>query len=182
MRKNHSAVLCADRRIMENLPPPGFYPDPENPGEERWWNGQAWSEERRPIASGAQAIDTDRSEMRKAPNGEHSTDTMEWDTTLLPKSRAMRFLVLRPTWQIFAAVALVPILGTVLGVLLVNINLISLSWIAVAPLIGYPILFHGGLRRRYGFRGKEPGEKLGYAILDYSTAVSENERRNRKRQ
>lgn len=30
------------------LPNPGYYPDPENPGMERWWNGQGWSDSRRP--------------------------------------------------------------------------------------------------------------------------------------
>lgn len=25
-------------------PPPGFYDDPDNPGKERWWDGQQWSE------------------------------------------------------------------------------------------------------------------------------------------
>lgn len=31
------------------LPPAGWYPDPESPGGERWWNGVAWSEERRAV-------------------------------------------------------------------------------------------------------------------------------------
>lgn len=29
------------------LPPAGWYPDPEAPGGERWWNGVGWSEDRR---------------------------------------------------------------------------------------------------------------------------------------
>lgn len=29
------------------MPDPGYYPDPENPGMERWWNGQGWSDARR---------------------------------------------------------------------------------------------------------------------------------------
>lgn len=28
----------------------GWYPDPENPGGERWWNGSAWSDQRRATA------------------------------------------------------------------------------------------------------------------------------------
>jgi hypothetical protein len=30
------------------LPPAGWYPDPENPGNDRWWDGSAWSDYRRP--------------------------------------------------------------------------------------------------------------------------------------
>src|SRR3954463_9604091 len=39
--------------------PAGWYPDSEQPGNERWWDGYQWSEHRRPsgdpLASGAAA-------------------------------------------------------------------------------------------------------------------------------
>lgn len=30
-------------------PPPGWYPDPRAPHDERWWDGTAWTEHRRPV-------------------------------------------------------------------------------------------------------------------------------------
>lgn len=32
----------------DSSPIAGWYPDPENPALERWWNGVAWSDQRRP--------------------------------------------------------------------------------------------------------------------------------------
>jgi len=142
---------------MEKLPPPGFYPDSTDPSVERWWNGQGWSEETRPLAR--PVSETEQVPQPAVPAEPESSEkqNMEWDTTLLPKSGFLRFLALRPKWQIYLAIWSVPVIGTILGVLLVKQNLISISWIAVAPLLAYPILFHDGLRRRYGFRGQEPG-------------------------
>ena len=37
------------------LPPAGWYPDPEYPGNDRWWNGTEWSDYRRPDAATAAA-------------------------------------------------------------------------------------------------------------------------------
>lgn len=34
-----------------SLPPAGWYADPERAGQERYWDGQAWTDERRPTAS-----------------------------------------------------------------------------------------------------------------------------------
>ncbi|MFI6349408.1 DUF2510 domain-containing protein [Streptomyces sp. NPDC050560] len=33
---------------MSMTPAPGWYPEPNAPGTERWWNGTAWTEHRRP--------------------------------------------------------------------------------------------------------------------------------------
>lgn len=40
---------------MTDLPPAGWYTDPENPGQERWWNGAAWSDDRRAVVQTAVA-------------------------------------------------------------------------------------------------------------------------------
>src|SRR5690625_188980 len=31
------------------MPPPGWYPDPERPGNRRWWDGSTWSEFSEPM-------------------------------------------------------------------------------------------------------------------------------------
>ena len=35
--------------MANQLPAPGWYADPENPGQERRWTGDAWAEDRRPM-------------------------------------------------------------------------------------------------------------------------------------
>lgn len=47
----------------QRAPIAGWYPDPENPGAERWWNGSSWSDHRRTPDSAAVA----------APAGQQST-------------------------------------------------------------------------------------------------------------
>ncbi|MEM9894628.1 MAG: DUF2510 domain-containing protein, partial [Actinomycetota bacterium] len=32
-------------------PAAGWYPDSSNPGMERWWDGQAWSQQTRPVGA-----------------------------------------------------------------------------------------------------------------------------------
>jgi hypothetical protein len=31
------------------MPPPGWYPDPEQPASVRWWDGTVWTEHRSPV-------------------------------------------------------------------------------------------------------------------------------------
>ncbi|WP_405828932.1 DUF2510 domain-containing protein [Streptomyces sp. NBC_01176] len=42
---------------MTQVTPPGWYPDPgqtsDSPATERWWDGRAWTEQTRPLGSGA---------------------------------------------------------------------------------------------------------------------------------
>lgn len=47
--------------MTDALPIAGWYPDPDAPGGDRWWNGTAWSEQRRGHASDSpttQAMDS----------------------------------------------------------------------------------------------------------------------------
>jgi uncharacterized protein len=30
--------------VSDPTPPPGWYPDPQRPGSNRWWNGSVWTE------------------------------------------------------------------------------------------------------------------------------------------
>ncbi|MDX3643424.1 DUF2510 domain-containing protein, partial [Streptomyces sp. MB09-02B] len=42
---------------MTQVTPPGWYPDPgqksDAPATERWWDGKAWTDQVRPVASAA---------------------------------------------------------------------------------------------------------------------------------
>ncbi len=40
---------------MTTAAPPGWYPDPQRPGQQRWWDGSAWTEHLAPIAQHATA-------------------------------------------------------------------------------------------------------------------------------
>ncbi|MEX2324112.1 MAG: CD225/dispanin family protein [Nitriliruptoraceae bacterium] len=35
--------------MADSNPQPGWYEDPEQPGQLRWWDGKAWAEHRRPM-------------------------------------------------------------------------------------------------------------------------------------
>ena len=35
--------------MSDNASPPGWHPDAQNPGQERYWDGSAWTEQRRPV-------------------------------------------------------------------------------------------------------------------------------------
>ncbi len=37
---------------MADLPAAGWYPDPEQPGQQRYWDGQQWTEHRAPLGGG----------------------------------------------------------------------------------------------------------------------------------
>ncbi len=39
---------------MPDLPSPGWYPDPEQPQTKRYWDGQAWTDQRAPIEEGGE--------------------------------------------------------------------------------------------------------------------------------
>lgn len=36
--------------------PAGWYPDPDDPGQQRWWDGTAWTEDRAPVSPGADDV------------------------------------------------------------------------------------------------------------------------------
>lgn len=36
---------------MADAPPPNWYPDPDDPSQQRWWDGQRWAHHRRPTVT-----------------------------------------------------------------------------------------------------------------------------------
>ena len=48
-----------------NVPPANWYPDPENPGQQRYWDGTQWTDHRAPAAAPAAIVATPR-KSRKA--------------------------------------------------------------------------------------------------------------------
>lgn len=45
--------MMADGQDGGEHPAPGWYPDPENPGNRRWWDGIAWSTFSEPLGGGS---------------------------------------------------------------------------------------------------------------------------------
>lgn len=45
--------MVAESQDGGGSPAPGWYPDPENPGNRRWWDGIAWSTFSEPLAGGS---------------------------------------------------------------------------------------------------------------------------------
>ena len=45
--------MMADGQDDGGSPAPGWYPDPENPGNRRWWDGIAWSTFSEPLGGGS---------------------------------------------------------------------------------------------------------------------------------
>ena len=58
---------------MSDLPPANWYPDPEVPGQQRYWDGTRWTEHRAPMGEQQPAA--------AAPAGEATAPQPAWDTT-----------------------------------------------------------------------------------------------------
>lgn len=49
-RRPQAATTATTSAPAAELPPQGWFPDPERPGQLRWWDGKAWTEHRHPVA------------------------------------------------------------------------------------------------------------------------------------
>ncbi|MEX0953389.1 MAG: CD225/dispanin family protein [Nitriliruptoraceae bacterium] len=45
--------------MSDEGPQAGWYDDPENPGQLRWWDGERWGDQRRPAPGSETAVDAD---------------------------------------------------------------------------------------------------------------------------
>lgn len=121
---------------------PGFYPDSNDPAVERWWDGQEWAEVTRPV-SGRDAADL---------MGEGFGGAL----LPLPANPLLRFWVLRSDGQMVAFALLFPLLLFVANALLPIVSGVYLPQVGLfamllpVPLLGYAIVGHSVVRRRYG--------------------------------
>lgn len=154
----------ADIIAMRELPPPGFYPDASDSSLERWWNGQGWSDTTRPRESThsqapppvADFYDpTDSDLARSRATAEDSTDHR--DIALIPTSGWKRFVARRSSSQVIALGVFVILFGPVASISLAMMGIFVsglsvLIMLAGTGLVGYGILIHNDVRRRYGFQ------------------------------
>ena len=59
---------------MSDLPPANWYPDPEVPGQQRYWDGTRWTEQRAPMGEQQHPV-------ASAPAGGGTAPQPAWDTT-----------------------------------------------------------------------------------------------------
>ena len=55
-----------------NVPPAGWYTDPSNPAQERWWGGVEWTHDVRPLAAAlpsSPALPTPQPVLANVPGG-----------------------------------------------------------------------------------------------------------------
>lgn len=101
---------------MSMTPQPGWYPDPQAPGTERWWDGSAWAAHTRaaqaPSGTGAQAYGTGQPAYGPGPGGGFGPHTVPLQQAAADRGRG-RFLA--PAAAGVALVAAVAVGAVLLG-------------------------------------------------------------------
>jgi hypothetical protein len=143
--------------------PPGWYPDPDRPGAQRWWDGNAWTEHRGPTAGATGAAPALGPESRNWAMAAHLSALVAMVVALAFLGPLVVYLVKRdddPFVRDQAAEALnfqlsALIYGFVGGIILVILIVllvgIVLIPVAVAAAIGWLVLvIMGGVRAGRG--------------------------------
>lgn len=140
---------------MSNLPPPGFYPDASDNSLERWWNGQGWSDTTRPRATGYSTDPTESAVAETEAPQRHPENTTTPTAPSAPANGWLRFLARRSSNQVILVAVLTILLGPAIAIMLslVGVFISGLSILIMLTglgLLGYGLLLHDEVRRRYG--------------------------------
>ena len=63
---------------MSDLPPANWYPDPEVPGQQRYWDGTQWTEHRAPGAGAEASQPTTSAQPTQAPTQDGGSTAPQW--------------------------------------------------------------------------------------------------------
>jgi uncharacterized RDD family membrane protein YckC len=137
--------------------PAGWYPDPQNPAQQRYWDGAAWSEATQPVAGAAATSDFGHQlGYGYAQGGGEAAD---------PGARFVAYLI--DGLIIFAAMIVVVVLGGILGA-------VSDALGAIVTIVGYLAVIVGSFWYLLTYEGGPTGQTIGkkqmkIRVVDAST-------------
>jgi uncharacterized RDD family membrane protein YckC len=140
--------------------PAGWYPDPQNPGQQRYWDGNAWSESTQPAAGGAPGVAPAYGQQVGYGYAQGAGGT-----PADPGARFVAYLI--DGVIIFGAVIAVLIVGAIFGA-------ISDALGAIVTILGYLAVMGGAIWYILTYEGGPTGQTIGkkqmkIAVVDAAT-------------
>ena len=144
--------------MSDQSTPAGWYPDPQNPGQQRYWDGNAWSEATQPLGGGAPA----------PAYGQQVGYGYTQGAGVIPADAGARFAAyLIDAVIIFGAIIAVLILGAIFGAIADALGVI-------VTIVGYFAVLGGAIWYFLSYEGGPTGQTIGkkqmkIRVVDAST-------------